>query len=125
MVTFTKLLAPFSESWQKRFQRLSSAPRTFEQYRRRVYFVCTLKALGPLSDRWIFNMPVREQRRPPASSPIYIHEYESSESSASPRNCLRWFPIWVQLQTRIYQMLLYLLQMILCKEPILLVIRSS
>ena len=31
-------------------------------------------------------MPVREQRRPPASSPIIIQEYASSESSASPRD---------------------------------------
>ena len=31
-------------------------------------------------------MPVREQRRPPASSPIIMHEYASSESSASPRD---------------------------------------
>ena len=30
-------------------------------------------------------MPVREQRRPPASFLIIIHEYVSSESSASPR----------------------------------------
>jgi len=30
-------------------------------------------------------MPVREQRRPPASS-IIMHEYLSSESSASPRD---------------------------------------
>ena len=30
-------------------------------------------------------MPVREERRPPASSPIIIHEYASSESSASLR----------------------------------------
>ena len=37
----------------------------------------------PLSDRWIFNMPAREQRRPPASSPIFMHENTSSESSAS------------------------------------------
>ena len=32
-----------------------------------------------------FNMPVREQRRPPASFPIIIHKYASSESSASAR----------------------------------------
>ena len=31
-------------------------------------------------------MPVREQRRPPASSPIIMHENVSSESSASPRD---------------------------------------
>ena len=30
-------------------------------------------------------MPIRTQRRPPASSLIIIHEYASSESSASPR----------------------------------------
>ena len=30
-------------------------------------------------------MLVQEQRRPPASSPIIIHEYASLESSASPR----------------------------------------
>ena len=30
-------------------------------------------------------MPVREPRRPPAFSPIIIHEYASSETSASPR----------------------------------------
>ena len=30
-------------------------------------------------------MPFREQRRSPASSLIIIHEYVSSESSASPR----------------------------------------
>ena len=36
----------------------------------------------PLSDRWIFNMLAREQRRLPASSPIIIHKYASSESSA-------------------------------------------
>ncbi len=31
-------------------------------------------------------MPAREQRRPPAYSPIIIPEYASSESSASPRD---------------------------------------
>ena len=30
-------------------------------------------------------MPVKEQRRPPAFSPIIIHKYASSKSSASPR----------------------------------------
>ena len=31
-------------------------------------------------------MPARDQWRPPASSPFIIHEYASSESSASLRN---------------------------------------
>ena len=31
-------------------------------------------------------MPAREQRRSPASSPIIMHEYASSESSESPRD---------------------------------------
>ena len=31
-------------------------------------------------------MPVREQRRTPASFPIIMHEYASSDSSASPRD---------------------------------------
>ena len=41
-----------------------------------------------MPERCILNMPVREQRRPSASSPIIIHEFassESSESSVSPR----------------------------------------
>ena len=34
-------------------------------------------------------MPVREHRRPPASSPIIIHEYVSSDSSVSLRDSSR------------------------------------
>ena len=33
-----------------------------------------------------FYMSVREQRRPPASSPIIMHEYALPESSASPKD---------------------------------------
>ena len=44
-------------------------------------------------DKLIFIMPVREQRRTPAFFPFIMHEYASSDSSASPRDLSGTAPI--------------------------------
>ena len=90
-VTYTKLLNPFSKSWHKiepgdwtlHPGSLNSTDveftTPFVQWPGDMHLYTAIRQM-------YFYMSVREQRRPPASSPIIMHEYALPESSASPRD---------------------------------------